>query len=128
MLAPIFTSGTRPQPIALFRRTPDLPARNPPCIGIQAELSDTQLLQQHLAGCPDSFGYLMERHRNVCLGVAIRILRCPSLAEDEVQTAFLKAYSACASFQGRSAFRSWLVQIVANQCRTHLRMVRRQKI
>ncbi len=57
----------------------------------------------------------------------MRILRNQAAAEDEVQTAVMKAYAALHTFNGQARFSSWLKQIVTNQCRMRLRMERRRR-
>jgi len=132
MLSPIPSSYMQPGVIStLWRESHEAPS------GVQgsakqvgrptSEMSDEELLDRHFSGCPESFGMLIERHRRVCLSVAIRILRNPAAAEDEVQTAVMKAYAALHTFNGQARFSSWLKQIVTNQCRMRLRMERRRR-
>jgi RNA polymerase sigma-70 factor (ECF subfamily) len=92
------------------------------------DMSDDMLLKLHQAGYPDAFGMLVQRHRHACLAIATRILRDAAQAEDEVQTAFVKAYLACSGLQVRSSFSAWLKQVVTNQCRTHIRTERSHQI
>jgi RNA polymerase sigma-70 factor (ECF subfamily) len=91
------------------------------------DMPEELLLDLHAEGCPDALGLLLERYRRICLAIAGRILRNSAQAEDEVQTAYMKAYSSFWQFEGRSTFGAWLKQIVANQCRMHLRTQRRRR-
>ena len=45
----------------------------------------------------------------------------PSLAEDAVQDAFVKAYRQMSGFRGQSSERTWLMSIAINTCRDYLR-------
>jgi RNA polymerase sigma factor (sigma-70 family) len=99
-----------PQPL---RPTPDMP--------------DELLVDLHTFGSGDALGILFERHRPVCLSIASRILRNATQAEDEVQVAFLSAYTAFATFEGRSTFGAWLKSIVTNQCRRRARTDHRRQ-
>jgi RNA polymerase sigma-70 factor (ECF subfamily) len=46
-------------------------------------------------------------------------------AEDAAQEAFVKAYGALKRFRSGSAFRPWILKIVANEAKNKLRSVRR---
>jgi RNA polymerase sigma-70 factor (ECF subfamily) len=90
-------------------------------------MHDDQLLALHMRGCPDAFGLLLERYRRPCIAIAMQMLKNTAQAEDEVQTAFAKAYAAaCKDLRVRASFAAWLKQVVANQCRGHLRSERRR--
>lgn len=58
------------------------------------------------------------------LAIAYSVLRNREDSEDAVQTAFLSAYRHLRSFEGRSAFRTWLTRIVLNAA---LMMQRKRK-
>lgn len=47
-------------------------------------------------------------------------------AEDVVQESFIKAYEKLESFEGRSAFKSWLCQIAVNTARNKIRESRHE--
>jgi RNA polymerase sigma-70 factor (ECF subfamily) len=57
--------------------------------------------------------------------MAMRCLRNREDAEDAVQDAVLSAFTHIASFQGRARMSSWLMSIVLNSARMHLRRNRR---
>ena len=63
-----------------------------------------------------AFSELVRRHYAVCLSRAFLILRDRCDAEDEVQSAFLKAFESLSQFSFRGAFGAWLCRIVQNQC------------
>ena len=75
--------------------------------------SDSALVQRTRAGDLAAFTTLVERHRDVVLRVATRVVG-PADAEDVAQDAFLRAYHRLERFRGDAAFRSWLLQITHN--------------
>lgn len=58
---------------------------------------------------------LMDRHRARAFGIALRITRSREDAEDVVQQAFVRAWSALGQFRAESAFGTWLHRIVARR-------------
>lgn len=57
---------------------------------------------------------VVERHRDELHAHSRRILRSPDDAEDAVQEALVKAWSALPRFEGRGSLRGWLYRIVTN--------------
>ncbi|MEE1939529.1 RNA polymerase sigma factor SigM [Streptomyces sp. TRM 70361] len=78
--------------------------------------TDHQLLARHVAGDPDAFGEIARRHRDRLWAVALRVLGDREEAADAVQDAFVSAYRAAHTFQGRSAVTTWLHRITVNAC------------
>jgi RNA polymerase sigma-70 factor (ECF subfamily) len=58
---------------------------------------------------------LYERYRDDAYRVAYRITGKQADALDVVQDAFLRVFTRLESFQGQSAFRTWLLRIVSNR-------------
>jgi RNA polymerase sigma-70 factor, ECF subfamily len=79
------------------------------------------LLRRHVAGDPDAFGQLFQRHRDRLWAVAIRTLGDPEEAADALQDAMISAFRRAASFRGDSAVTTWLHRIVVNACLDRLR-------
>jgi RNA polymerase sigma-70 factor (ECF subfamily) len=77
---------------------------------------DDELLARHVAGDPDAFAELFNRHRDRLWAVALRTLGQPEDAADALQDAMLSAYRAAAGFRGGSAVTTWLYRIVVNAC------------
>src|SRR4051794_41859903 len=75
--------------------------------------SDDQLVSAALAGDLEAFARLVDRHRDVVLRVAARIVG-EDEAEDVAQDAFLRAYHRLARWRGEGRFRTWLLQIAHN--------------
>ena len=66
-----------------------------------------------LSGDLSAFETLVERHRNVVVRVAGRMVGSEE-AEDVAQDAFLRAFHRLRQFRGDSPFRSWLLRITHN--------------
>jgi RNA polymerase sigma-70 factor (ECF subfamily) len=58
----------------------------------------------------------LERHRTALTGYCYRMLGSIFEAEDAVQEAMVRAWRSHGSFEGRSAFKSWLYRIATNVC------------
>ncbi|MCJ7566879.1 MAG: RNA polymerase sigma factor [Anaerolineales bacterium] len=92
------------------------------------DLSDEILVKRAKArGAVDDrpFAVLFERHKHMVWSVSYRFMANGEDAEDLLQEVFINAYRGLPSFEGRSAFRTWLYQIAINTCRNELR--RRQR-
>src|SRR3954471_23459217 len=74
---------------------------------------DDQLVQATLAGDLHAFEGLVERHRELVLRVAARIVGDDD-AEDVAQDAFLRAYHRLARWRGGGPFRTRLLHIAHN--------------
>jgi RNA polymerase sigma-70 factor (ECF subfamily) len=66
------------------------------------------------------------RYQDRVYGLALRLTRSAEDAEDVAQEAFLKAYRALPSFDGRSAFYTWLFRITFNTAQSKLRSLGRR--
>lgn len=69
---------------------------------------------------------LYRAHRAQALRVARRILRDPMEAEDVVQEVFVRLWTQGGSFDGRSAWSTWLYRIMVNSSINRLRAQRRR--
>lgn len=84
-------------------------------------LSDFELVQKTVDGYQDAFSILVMRYQKPLHSLSMRYVRDAQLAEDIVQESFLKAFEKLASFQFRSAFKSWIYRIVINTAKNSLR-------
>src|SRR4051794_14009398 len=75
--------------------------------------SDQELVRGTLAGDLRAFEQLVDRHRDVVLRVAARIVG-EDEAEDVAQDVFLRAYHRLGRWRGEGRFRTWLLQIAHN--------------
>ncbi len=83
--------------------------------------TDEELLRRHVAGDPDAFGELFQRHRDRLWAVAIRTLGDPEEAADALQDAMIAAFRRASSFRGDSAVTTWLHRIVVNAALDRMR-------
>ena len=81
-------------------------------------MTDKELVRRTLAGDPDAYARLVDRHYDRCARYAYRMLGTREDAEDAVQETFLRAYRALARYEARDAFAGWLARILVNECRT----------
>lgn len=91
---------------------------------MQSKLSDTELIEQTLAGNQAAYADLVKRHQRFVFTLALRFARVREDAEEIAQDCFIKAYRSLASFQGQSKFTTWLYSIVYTTAMTFLRKKR----
>lgn len=89
-------------------------------------MTDASLVRAVLDGNATAFTTLVDRHSRVCLRFAQRMLGNREDAEDVTQEAFLRAYGALGRYDESTAFRTWLMTILINRCRTALQSQRRR--
>jgi RNA polymerase sigma-70 factor, ECF subfamily len=87
-------------------------------------MDDAELLAAHVAGDPDAFNTLAERHRDRLWSVALRTTGDPEEAADALQDALISAYRRAGQFRGESAVTTWLHRIVVNASLDRLRRLR----
>jgi RNA polymerase sigma factor (sigma-70 family) len=82
----------------------------PPPLG---QLSDEALLQRLVHADEDALAALYDRFGRVAYGLAVRVLRDPTLAQDAVQDAFLAAWRTAAAFDPeRGKASTWILTLV----------------
>ena len=84
---------------------------------------DANLVARALAGDKSAYGVLIDRHRADAVAFARRLVSRAD-AEDVVQDALISAFLAMGSLRAPERFKSWLLGIVINLCRTRLRLRR----
>jgi RNA polymerase sigma factor (sigma-70 family) len=84
---------------------------------------DANLVARVLAGERSAFGVLIDRHHAGALAFARRLVSRAD-AEDVVQDALITAFLAMGNLRAPERFKSWLLGIVINLCRTRLRLRR----
>jgi RNA polymerase sigma-70 factor (ECF subfamily) len=70
-----------------------------------------------------AFEWLVHRHQQRALMVALGLLRDREDARDACQEAFLRAWRALPRFDGQAQFATWLHRIVVNVCIDRLRRI-----
>jgi len=69
----------------------------------------------------------LEEHGDALYAYALPRVRSPDVAEDLVQETLLAALASTSSFEGRSAYRTWLLGILKHKLIDHLRKRIRQR-
>lgn len=91
---------------------------------MQSKFSDTELIEQTLAGNQAAYADLVKRHQRFVFTLAMRFAKSREDAEEIAQDCFIKAYRSLASFQQQSKFSTWLYSIVYTTAMTTLRKKR----
>ena len=74
--------------------------------------SDSQLVEESLAGSGEAFSALVTRYQNLAYGVAIALVSDFDLARDVVQESFIRAYRDLGKLRDASRFAGWFRGIV----------------
>lgn len=88
---------------------------------MQAELTDTDIIQQVLQGNQSAYATLVNRYQNFVFTIVLRYIKAREDAEEVAQDVFVKAYRSLADFKGTSKFSTWLYTITTTSCITALR-------
>jgi RNA polymerase sigma factor (sigma-70 family) len=91
------------------------------------ECDDATLLTRARDGERAAFGELVRRHQRAALRLAAVISGSTSEADDIVQDAFVSVHRHLDSYRGDGSVRSWMLRVVANQAKNHVRGVRRRR-
>lgn len=78
------------------------------------EPSDEEAIGRVLDGDTDAFSILVRRHEARVKRLGMSFFHDAEDAADFTQDVFVKAYTALASFKGRSLFSTWLLRIAYN--------------
>lgn len=81
---------------------------------------DRTAVERAIAGDEGAFEELVRRHQRAVYNLAYRHLGSRDDALDAAQDAFLRCYRALPRFRGDATFRTWLVGIAINVCRSRL--------
>lgn len=74
-------------------------------------MDDDRLVERAQAGDSEAYGTLVERHHARIYATLVKIVGDRDQALDLTQDAFIRAWEQLASFEGRSAFTTWLYRI-----------------
>lgn len=85
------------------------------------ECEDSVLLARSQSGDVAAFGELVRRNQGSALRVAAVISGSTEEARDIVQDAFVKVHSRLDSYSGIGSVRSWVLRVVANEAKNHVR-------
>ena len=81
-----------------------------------------------LSGDVHSFRYFIKEYKDMAFSVAMSVVKDEFIAEEVVQTAFLKAFKALASFKRNSKFSTWFYKIVLNEGYSKMKKVKKDVI
>jgi RNA polymerase sigma-70 factor (ECF subfamily) len=93
--------------------------------GKAGRVSDMALVTLSQGGNEEAFLELVERYTEKVSHLAMRITRSEHDTEEVVQEVFITLYTKLNTFQGKSAFSSWLFRITANTAFMKLRSRRK---
>ncbi len=85
------------------------------------EDGDDALVGRARDGEREAFGELVRRHQRAALRVAAVISGSTVEANDIVQDAFVNVHRGLGTYRGSGSVRSWMLRIVANQAKNHVR-------
>ncbi|MGH1439300.1 MAG: sigma-70 family RNA polymerase sigma factor [Cellvibrionaceae bacterium] len=91
---------------------------------------DIELVKQAQKELPyraTAYEALMKRHDQLLYRVCYRLLGNPDDARDVSQEVMIKVFGYLPKFEGRSMFKTWLMQIARNTCFTMQAKLKRQR-
>ncbi len=83
-------------------------------VSVGENLSDQALVTQALMGEESAFEGLVGRYQGKVYRLALSLTKRPEDAEEVMQDVFLTVHRKLSSFEGRSAFSTWLYRITVN--------------
>lgn len=89
-------------------------------------MDEKKWLKKAAAGDAEAFEQLVLQYQTAVYNLCLRMTGDPEDAADMTQESFLKAWRNLDSFQGNSAFSTWLYRLASNTCLDHLRSVKRK--
>ena len=87
-------------------------------------MKEKELIERCKKGDTEAFSDLVLKYEGKFINYAFRMLRNEDAAQDAAQEAFLRAYRKINTFNGNSAFSTWLYTILNNIC---LDIIRKKK-
>lgn len=85
------------------------------------ECDDVTLLTRARADDAAAFSQLVRRHQSAALRVAAVICGSTTDAEDVVQDALVAVHRHLGAYRGSGSVRAWMLRIVANHAKNHVR-------
>ena len=75
-----------------------------------------------------AYSIIIDKYRYMVYTLALQILKNESDAEEVAQDTFFKAYKALETFEGRSAFSTWIYRIAYRQAISKLRKTKNKEV
>lgn len=82
-------------------------------------IPDKEVIGRVLAGETNLYAILVRRYNQRLYRVAKSIVNDEAEAEDAMQVAYIKAFENLKKFEHKSAFSTWLIRILINECLLH---------
>lgn len=89
-------------------------------------MADQATIERAQRGDVAAFGEIYREYEDRIYGLALRMVRDPSRAEDLTQDVFVRAWRKLDRFAGRSAFYTWLHRLAVNVVLNELRRGQRE--
>jgi len=87
---------------------------------------DTDIIERAGKGDEDAFESLMLIYHDRLMGLLVRYVRDPLLAQELAQQTWIKVWNNLPKFKGRSSFFTWLYSIATRTALDHFRQVKRR--
>lgn len=91
-----------------------------------SDMTDASYVEAALNGDSAAFAALVDRHAPACLRYATRMLGSVEDGEDVTQETLLRAHKSLGRYDPTMSFRTWIMSILVNRCRTALLHRRRR--
>ena len=82
---------------------------------------EKHIIKKIKRGDVGAYSLLIEKYRRMVYTLALQLLKNEADAEEVAQDAFFKAYKSLNSFEGRSAFSTWIYRITYHEAISKLR-------
>lgn len=83
--------------------------------------NELQIIEKVLSGKTEYFSYFLDTYGQQVFSLIVRMVGSPEDAEELTQDAFMKAFGHLASFNGGSAFGTWIYRIAYNTALSAMR-------
>ncbi len=91
------------------------------------DLNDPRLVERLRRHDERAFALLFRHTRDRVYNTVLRMVGCPTEAQDVTQEVYLKAYRALSGFRAEASLMSWLYRIAVNQVRSRIKHQSRRR-